>query len=163
MSKDYDAIERQLATAAAARSLSPSAFLAWQGSRYTECLMMRQNSILVLWEWFLDGPRILDHVMLEAIHLHQAEGLAMVLRHSDKTKIVISHNPVSVFDNRVFAHIPRALWFNFLPNSKGISTVSIPLVVKTESASFHKEEKCINVSQLGKFRSDFPQFKGVYL
>lgn len=161
------ALEKRLAYEFASR-LPPQEHQNWAACRHTTRHMVQYDSIFVLWQSFLSEPMIVGSIRVVDIRASFRNGLELHLEFNDSTtsgSLWVGHAPTDVLGSgRIFAHIPYKPDVTYLERVEGGPYVMrLPLVFRTQGNPGDTQEGELQLSQVGAFRAEYPQFKEIRL
>ena len=130
--------------------------------------MVQYDSIFVLWQSFLSEPMIVGSIRVVDIRASFRNGLELHLEFNDSTtsgSLWVGHAPTDVLGSgRIFAHIPYKPDVTYLERVEGGPYVMrLPLVFRTQGNPGDTQEGELQLSQVGAFRAEYPQFKEIRL
>ena len=161
------ALEKRLAYEFASR-LPTQEHQNWAACRHTTRHMVQYDSIFVLWQQFMSEPMIVGSLRVTDVSASFKEGLKLHVEYQDsvtKGKVWVGHSPTDVLGSgRVFAHIPYKPDVTYLERVEGGPYVMrLPLVFRTQGNPGDTQEGELQLSQVGAFRAEYPQFKEIRL
>lgn len=162
-------LERELALEASQRNQTPSEHAAWLGAGFTFRVACHYNKIFCVWQHTGGEPKILGKFRICNADMDTYEGLGLCIetdiRGSKEDLMWVTHKPARLFGLQVFAHIPFICEVLYTPPQSDArkTGVTIPCVFKTRSNPKNPVVGDTYVTQIGVFRTLFPEFANIKL
>lgn len=160
-------LERSLALKAAAQHLTPRDYADWRLYGFTHRSLCHYNKVFAVWRQTPEGPVVIDSITVTEISVDSIDGFAVRIRNAAGEHQWLCHKPDRLFHLPVFAHIPFMPDITFLPRQeKGdIESMQLkfPIVYKTAGNPDRLVNGLVYLTQVGEFRSTYPQFADLRL
>ena len=162
--KANELLDKQLAFKAAHEALTDEELCNWRACQHTFRTFVHYDKLFVAWEYRDGEPHIIGSLRFLEPSIHQETGvdIQVLVKHEGLTsEVSVSHEPVPLFDSRVFCHVPFVITGFYTPHlNTGRLTLRLPVVFKTEAKPWGITEGA-HLTAFGEFRSTHEKYKGL--
>lgn len=162
-------LERSLAAEQSKRHQSAADHSEWEGMGFTARLLCHYDKILVVWKQGANGPQILGRLRIVNADASTFEGIGVCVEVSvgdgPDSMQWITHTPARLFGLPIFMHVPFINEITYTPEGRKPEKMVLrfPLVVKTAGNPNSPKLGNTYVTQIGEFRTLYPEFADLKL
>lgn len=158
-----EALDKDLTLKSAHATLSSSELNAWINCRYTGKVTTNYDKLFVIFNYEEEMPQVLAAVRILEMDVSQVSGfslqLAVEIGGVPTSEFSIGHEPVPIFEDKIFCHIPHIVTAFYTPHfATGKFVLRLPMVYKSQAKPWDGGAG-VRMMTLPEFKADHPEMK----